>query len=271
MLAGEYALRILSTEPAMISVRIAAALAACLIVPAPQDVPVGYDDTPMLPNSQWRVHDGSRPQPTIVTPGAVNTAPPSDAIVLFGGDVEDLDNWAGGPWSVVEGTMEVNGKGTIETKEAFGDIQLHLEFSTAPGEQATSQGRSNSGVFFQRIYEVQILDSYRNKTYPDGQAAALYGQQPPMVNASRRPGDWQTYDIIFRAPRFGADGKVAEQAQVTVIHNGVVVHHAQKLLGKTAHRTVASYGEAHGPAPLALQDHGNPVRFRNIWVRPLDL
>lgn len=255
----------------MLPARLAAVVAASLLAFAPQEAPVGYDDTPFLPGQQWRVHDGTRPQPEVVTPGAVFGAPPSDAIVLFGGEVEHLANFAGGPWEVVEGTMQVNGTGSIETKESFGDVQLHLEFSTVPGETATSQGRSNSGVFFQRIYEVQVLDSYQNRTYPDGQAAAMYGQYPPDVNASRRPGDWQTYDIVFRAPRFADDGSVSEPAQVTVIHNGVLVHHAREFLGRTSHRAVAAYGDPHGEAPLALQDHGNPVRFRNIWVRRLDL
>jgi hypothetical protein len=190
--------------------------------------------------------------------------------VLFDGT--DLSAWRQGDevakWRVADGFMEVNGTGSIETAERFGDIQLHLEWAAPKEVASNSQGRGNSGVFLMGIYEVQILDSYENVSYADGQAAAMYGQYPPAVNACRAPGEWQTYDIFFRAPVFEGD-ELVSPAVVTVVHNGVVVHHAREFMGRTAHRQVAAYG-AHAPeGPIGLQDHGNPVRFRNVWVRRL--
>ncbi|MCP3919339.1 MAG: DUF1080 domain-containing protein [bacterium] len=225
---------------------------------------VTYDDTPLLPGSKFRVH-GDRPWPQVITPGE-GAAPPSDATVLFDGS--DVSAWRGGPWKVEDGYMEVNGKGSITTKEEFGDMQLHLEFACATPATGSSQGRGNSGVFLMGEYEVQILDCYENKTYPDGQTAALYGQSPPMVNACRPPGEWQSYDILFQTPVFEGE-KLVRHASITVLHNGVAVHHAKKFIGSTQHKRVATYS-AHGPTgPIQLQEHGNPIRFRNIWVRPL--
>ena len=206
----------------------------------------------------------------MVTPGE-NSSAPSDAVVLFDGS--GLEAWRSGEadatWKVVGDYMEVNGTGSIQTRAEFGDVQLHLEFATPAEVKGNSQGRGNSGVFFFGRYEVQVLDSFENPTYPDGQCAALYGQFPPAVNASRGPGEWQTYDIAFRAPRFGEDGSVLEPARVTVIHNGVFVHVDKEMIGATAHRNVGKYSP-HGPkGHIQLQDHGNPMRFRNIWVRPL--
>ncbi|MFM7281004.1 MAG: DUF1080 domain-containing protein, partial [Planctomycetia bacterium] len=171
-------------------------------------------------------------------------------------------------WKVEGGYMEVNGTGQIQTREQFGDCQLHLEFATPEKVEGSSQGRGNSGLFFFGRYEVQILDSYQNRTYADGQAAALYGQTPPLVNASRGPGKWQSYDIIFHAPRFEA-GKLLSPARVTVLHNGVLVQDNTEFLGATAHRAVAQYSPHEATGPIALQDHGNPMRFRNIWIRKL--
>lgn len=243
----------------------------------------GYRDTPYLPGGEWRVHDAERPAPPVVTPGSgsgatgvANSEAPSDATVLFDGT--SLAAWHSGDepasWAITEdGALQVGG-GTIATVEEFGDCQLHVEWRSPAEVVGTGQGRGNSGVFLMGIYEIQVLDSYENSTYADGQAAALYGQYPPQVNASRPPGEWQSYDIVFRAPRFGNEDSEGGQpllqpAQVTVFHNGVCVHDARELLGKTAHRSVAQY-EAHAPVgPIALQDHGNPVEFRNIWVRPL--
>jgi len=244
----------------------------CLALLSPlalQDHPVGYDDTPYLPGGEWRVHDSSRPRPEVVTPGE-GTAPPSDAVVLFDGT--DMSAWRQGDevakWRVADGFMEVNGTGSIETAERFGDLQLHLEWA-APAEAASnSQGRGNSGVFLMGIYEVQILDSYDNVSYADGQAAAMYGQYPPAVNACRAPGGWQSYDIFFRAPVFEGD-ELVTSAVVTVVHNGVVVHHAREFMGRTGHRSVATYSAHGADGPIALQDHGNPIRFRNVWVRRL--
>jgi len=226
---------------------------------------VGYTDTPVLPGQTWRVHDAERPNPPVIAPGT-NGAPPSDAVVLFDGT--STDAWSGGPWAIEDGAMVVNGTGQIQTKESFGDVQLHLEWATPAEAEGESQGRSNSGVFLMGRYEVQILDSFENRTYADGQAAAMYGQYPPAVNACRAPGEWQAYDIVFEAPRFEGD-EVVEPARVTVFHNGVLVHHAREFLGATAHRTVPKYAPHAAELPLALQDHGNPVRFRNVWARRL--
>jgi hypothetical protein len=229
---------------------------------------LGYADTPFLPGGKWRVHDGTRPQPKKVeTDGR-----PSDAIVLFDG--KDLSQWQTvkgdpAPWKIDGDAMVVTPKGgDIVTRDTFGDCQLHVEWVAPTGISDIGQDRGNSGVFFMGRYEVQVLDTYENRTYPDGQAGALYGQFPPLVNASRKAGEWQTYDIIFIAPRFEGE-KVSSPALVTVLHNGVVVHHAAALLGTTFHRRVGAY-TPHPPAgPIKLQDHGNPVRYRNIWIRRL--
>lgn len=252
-------------------------LLAGLLIPAfalgaQEPTGVGYDDTPMLPGQKWRVHDKNRPAPPVVAPGA-HGAPPSDAIVLFDG--KDLSAWQhedgrAAAWKVVDGAMEAAaGAGSLQTRQAFGSCQLHLEWRAPSPPQKESQGRGNSGVFLMGRYEVQILDSWQNPTYADGQAAALYGQQPPLANACRAPGEWQSYDILFRAPVFDAQGALAAPAVVTVLHNGVVAHHAQPLLGATAHRAVAQYAAHPERLPIQLQDHGDPVRFRNVWIRPL--
>lgn len=246
---------------------------------APRRPRHGYTDTPQLPGSQWRVHDADRPQPALVLPGRAGTPervgePPSDALVLFDGS--SLSSWqaVGKPdqpaaWELREGAMVVNGSGSIETRMPFGDMQLHLEWRTPAKIEGESQARGNSGVFLMGRYEVQILDSHANETYPDGQAAALYGQLPPLVNASRAPGEWQTYDIVFSAPRFER-GELAQPARVTVFHNGVLVQYDRTFIGSTAHRAVGRYVEHAPHAPIQLQDHGAAVEFRNIWVRPFE-
>jgi hypothetical protein len=234
---------------------------------------LGYDDTPVIPGQKWKVHESARPQPRIVAPGSGPGGPPSDAVVLFDG--KDLSGWErekdGGPagWKVEKGYMEVAAKaGGIRTKKHFGDCQLHLEWAAPAEVEGDSQGRGNSGVFLMGRYEIQVLDCYQNPTYADGTTAAIYGQFPPLVNACRKPGEWQTYDIVWIGPKF-AGAKLLSPARVTVFHNGVLAHHAATLIGPTTHRKVLPY-EAHPPTgPLALQDHGNPVRFRNIWYRPL--
>jgi hypothetical protein len=238
---------------------------------------LGYDDTPVLPDSGFKVHDGARPQPKIVRPGRPGAeerpgTPPSDAMVLFGG--ADLSGWTaldGGEarWNVTDGCMEVAPKtGDIVTREQLGDCHLHLEWATPSLVKGESQGRGNSGVFLMGRYEIQVLDCYDNPTYADGTTAAVYGQYPPLVNACREPGAWQTYDILWEAPRFEGD-RLARPARVTVLYNGVVVHYNRELLGLTRHRQLPSY-EAHPPTgPLRLQDHGDLVRYRNIWYRPL--
>ncbi len=255
--------------------------------PAPKKHPTGYTDTPFLPGDKWRVHDDTRPRPKVVTPGPGYGAPPADAIVLFGGT--DLSQWrksneAANDWIIRDGYMEVppskkdpnNPKKTIKgdlfTKKKFGDIQLHIEWAAPAEVVGDSQGRGNSGVFFcDGVYELQVLDSYNNKSYADGQASALYGWKPPLVNASRKPGEWQTYDIVWEAPRFKKDGKLVKKAHITVLHNGIVTHNRQEYIGATGHKKVGEY-KAHPPrGSLKLQDHNNPMRFRNIWVRELDL
>ena len=244
----------------------------------PKTPPVGYDDTPFLPGGKWRVHDANRPQPKIIDPGTASTQkapgrPPSDAILLFDGT--DASQWQtrdGGPvgWKVENGVMEVMPRtGSIVSKQSFGDIHLHIEWASPIEVKGASQGRGNSGVFLMNLYEIQVLDSYDNVTYADGHAGGIYGQYPPLVNAARGPGQWQTYDIFFVAPRFDGQSLVSP-AYVTVIHNGILIHHHQPLLGPTGHKTLSSYAEPHDPVgPIMLQDHGDLVRFRNIWVRPI--
>ena len=221
-------------------------------------------------------HSRDCPTPPVVRPAPAGepVQPPSDAVVLFNG--RDLSNWRnpdGGPakWIVQDGYMKVAaGTGGIATAQGFGDVQLHVEWATPNPAKGSDQDRGNSGVFLMGRYEVQVLDSYGNVTYPDGQAAALYGQYPPLVNASRAPGEWQTYDIVFHRPRFGPDGSLASPARVTVIHNGVLVQDNVTLTGPTAHQRRPPY-EAHPDRlPLSLQDHEHPVRYRNIWVRELE-
>jgi len=239
-----------------------------------QQAPVGYDDTPMQPNGKWRIHDGKRPQPVVVSPGPANASPvaaPADATVLVGGR-DDLSAWqmmdgSSATWSMKNGILET-GKGLVRTKAEFTDFQLHVEFATPSEVKGDSQGRGNSGVFLLGKFEIQVLDSYHNPTYPDGQASAMYGQFPPLVNASRGPGEWQAYDILFTAPRFTA-GRLDKPATVTVLHNGIVVHNATPFWGPTAHKKIDPYGPATAKGPISLQDHGNPVRYRNIWIRPL--
>lgn len=205
-------------------------------------------------------------EPPVVTPGE-NGGPPSDAIVLFDG--KDLSQWEGGENWIIENGYAISHKNGITSKQKFGDCQLHLEFATPEKVEGSGQGRGNSGVYLMSHYEVQILDSYENPTYFDGQCGAIYKQHPPLVNASRKPGEWQTYDIIFTAPRFDAEGKVVKPAYVTVIHNGVVVQNHFEIEGATAWDSPPKYVPHGEKEPLHLQFHGNPVKFRNIWIREL--
>jgi hypothetical protein len=228
--------------------------------------------------AEWPIHSMSRPQPPVVNPGpfTASVLPPSDAVILFDG--RSLDNWRSAddarkpaPWRVRDDYMEVvAGTGAIATAQAFGDVQLHVEWMTPKPVSGEGQNRGNSGVFLMGRYEVQVLDSYQNQTYPDGQAGAIYGQHPPLVNASRAPGEWQAYDIVFLGPRFDATGRLVRPARITVFHNGVLVQNGVTLTGPSAHRARPPY-TAHADAlPIALQDHGQAVRFRNIWARRLN-
>ena len=243
---------------------------------------VGYTDTPILP-SGWHVHDLDRPQPIPVTPSEKQGGAPSDAVVLFDGTTGD--EWVGSKqdnpkkggynptgdmlWKLENDYLECTPTGNIHTKRVFGDCQLHVEWQTEKPTKGDSQHRGNSGIFLMGRYEVQVLDCYNNRTYADGIAGCVYGQTPPMVNAVKKPGEWQRYDIIFQAPRF--DGKkLISPAYVTVFLNGVLVQHKTEVLGSTTHKKLPKY-TAHGKAPLSLQDHNNSTRFRNIWIRELDL
>jgi hypothetical protein len=234
----------------------------------------GFTNLGEIPGTPWRIHDDKRPQPPVVRPGDTPAAPPADAIVLFDG--KDLSKWVhrvkdtvtDAQWLVHDGIFE-SGKGTsLSTRESFGDVQLHVEFATPTKVEGSSQGRGNSGVIFMGRYEIQVLDSFDNRTYADGMAASIYGDTPPLVNVARKAGEWQTYDIVFEAPRFKGPQLIAP-AYFTVLWNGVLVHNRRLVNGATSPLTVHQY-IAHEPElPLTLQNHGNPVRFRNIWIRRL--
>jgi hypothetical protein len=237
----------------------------------------GYNDTPQLPGQPWKVHDMNRPRARKVTPGQPFTeTPPSDAIVLFDG--KDLSHWVqigrgGQPqeprWKVENGYMEIVPRtGRLATKEKFGDCQLHVEWMVPKGTTGQGQGRGNSGIELMMRYEIQVLESHDNLTYADGAAGAMYGAWPPLVNPARPEGEWNVYDILFEAPRFES-GKVVKPAYFTVLFNGVLVHNHQAQLGQTVWRQVAQYKPHDAEEPLSLQDHSQPVRFRNIWIRRL--
>jgi hypothetical protein len=238
----------------------------------------------MLPGGKWHVHDPDRPQPRVVTPGAAfsqSAPPPSDAEMLFNGaDLSKWQNSQGGDatWKVRDGYMEVTPGGDIRTRGRWADFQLHVEWAAPVPATGSGQGRGNSGILINGMYEVQVLDSYEAKTYPDGQAGAIYGQSPPLVNASKPPGEWQTYDIVFESPRWDAQGHLVKKACLTVLHNGVVVQNHYELIGGTdglsslvPWKSLSKYPPPHPPEVfIELQEHGaNPVRYRNIWIRRL--
>ena len=231
------------------------------------------------PDSNWLDHDRNRPAPPVVEPATSSTEdqpgrPPSDATVLFDG--KDLSQWVGmdgtpTKWIMKDGYMEcVKGSGYVRTLQNFGDCQLHVEWATPTPPHGEGQGRGNSGVFLGLDrYEIQVLDSYQSKTYSDGSAGSIYGQYPPLVNVTRPPGKWQTYDVIYTAPRFDAAGKLLSPVRETVLHNGVLIQNNVELVGPTSWLERAPYSAHPEKQPISLQDHGNPVRFRNIWVREL--
>lgn len=232
-------------------------------------------DNAMAQEPDWPQHSRERPMAPVAAPAeqSLPVPPPDGAIVLFDGD--DLDQWRtarGEParWALVDGGAMQAARGDIETRESFGDVRLHVEWASPAPPRGEDQDRGNSGVFLMGRYEVQVLDSYQSQTYADGQAGAIYGQFPPRVNVSRAPGEWQTFDIEFRRPRFDSAGTLLAPARMTVRHNGVLVHDDVALLGPTSHRVRAPYEAHEDRLPIKLQDHGHPVRFRNIWVQPLD-
>lgn len=221
----------------------------------------------------WAVHDMNRPRPAVVVPGAAVGQPPADAVILFDGT--SLDAWVSEkdgspcPWKLVDGAIEtVKGKGYIRTKQAFGDCQLHIEWRTPDVVEGTSQGRGNSGVFLMGSYELQVLDTYENDTYPDGQAGSVYAENPPLVNVCRKPGEWQAYDIVFHQPRW-ENGAVVRPGSITVLQNGVLVQDHWLYEGVSTHKARKAPKEHEAKLPLKLQDHGNPIRFRNVWIREI--
>lgn len=229
-----------------------------------------------IPVMKWKPNDRSRPLPPVITPGTASIQgeagkPPSDAVVLFDG--KDLSAWVGkngqaAPWKVEDGYFEVvPGSGDIHTKQSFGDAQFHVEWATPSPATGTDQARGNSGIRLMTLYELQVLDSYHANTYADGEAGAIYSEYPPLVNACRPPGEWQTYDIVFHGPHFSPSGELTQLATATVFQNGVLVQDHVSLTGPTSGRKPY---KAHSPKmPLNLQDHHHPVRYRNIWLREL--
>lgn len=250
---------------------IAVVVAACagaqpMPAPAPAPGPTVGAQTPAA-RPAWAQHDPQRPQPPVARPvGAVVIPPPADATVLFGG--QTLDAWTDAGWRLENGYVEASGRGDLRTKASFGDAQMHVEYAIPANASGEGQSRVNSGVVMMGIYEVQILDSYGNTTYADGQAGALYGQEPPLYNASLPPGEWQSLDIIFRRPRFEGN-RARSPARFTVIHNGVVVQESEPLTGPTSHGKRQPYAAHDDRLPLVLQNPEQPIRFRNIWIREL--
>ncbi len=240
---------------------------------------VGFKDTPILPGMPWHVHDIDRPHPAVVTPAATLGQPPSDAIILFDG--KDLSKWEQHgrgadrgkvlppKWKVGDGYFEtLPGSGDLISKDKFGDAQYHVEWCEPSSIKGESQDRGNSGFIIMSRYEIQVLDSHNNLTYADGQAGAIYGQWPPLVNPARKMDEWNTYDIVFEAPVF-ENGALKKPAFVTVFFNGIVVHNRKEIIGRMVYRQVGTYAPHEAEEPLLLQDHNHPVRFRNIWVRKL--
>jgi hypothetical protein len=213
------------------------------------------------------------PEPRVVTPGKTPSDAPSDAVILFDG--KDVSKWKGNngaavKWTLADGALTVvGGAGEITSRDSFGDCQLHVEWRTPAEVKGEGQGRGNSGIFLMGRYELQVLDSYQNRTYSNGQAGSIYKQHIPLANAARPPGEWQTYDVIFTAPRFHADGRLQSPARMTVLHNGVLIQHDAVLWGPTEYIGLPVYQKHGEKQPLMLQDHGDKVSYRNIWVRPL--
>ncbi|MDY0169030.1 MAG: DUF1080 domain-containing protein [Thermoguttaceae bacterium] len=250
------------------------ALLFALAVPClAEDDNLGCTDTPFLPNSPWRVHDRNRPHPPMIEPGAALGQPPADAIILFDG--KDLSQWQGDRADIAagleDGCINILKAGELRTKAKFGDCQLHIEWAT-PAARDTERRFwwGNSGIFLLDRYEVQVTESHANVHKADGQAGAIYGQTPPLVNVARKPGEWQTYDIVFIAPRFDGE-KLIAPAFFTVFWNGVLAQYHTECMGSTKYKTVPKYDSFDMVGPIRLQEHGSAVRYRNIWIRPLQL
>jgi hypothetical protein len=244
----------------------------------------GFRDTPMIPGTPWHIHDPDRPQPAVIKPGmpaTLGSTPPSDAEVLFDG--QDLSKWQNShgqdaDWKLQDRYMEVvRGVGNLRTRRQWADFQLHVEWASPNPPKGEGQGRGNSGILINGLYEVQVLDSYHSLTYPDGQAGAIYGQMPPLINACKAPGEWQTYDIIFESPRWTDRGELVKKACITVLHNGIVIQNHYELTGCTdgiggvPWKSLGNYNLPHPPEVfIELQTHNSdPVRYRNIWIRKL--
>jgi hypothetical protein len=229
---------------------------------------VGYKDTPKLPWCNWLVHDPDRPAPRRVAPGLPlpSAPPPADAVILFDG--KDLSQWQETKWKVIDGCIESVGANNLLTKQSFGSCQVHLEWMTPAGFKGSWYDRGNNGVLLMGLYEIQIFDSWNEKLYPDGQTGAVYGQTPPLVNTCLPPGQWQSFDILFTAPVFEGD-KLAQPARVTLFHNGVLAQWNQEIYGEIAHRALPEYKHKVSSGPLGFAGHNCPVRFRNVWLRPL--
>jgi hypothetical protein len=251
---------------------------AALVAADEKPQPVGYSDTPVIPGTKWKVHDIDRPAPAAVRPGAKPGEAPADAIIIFNGKdtsqlyskKKDDPGQHPSPWKIEHGELLVNG-GDCWTRQEFGSCQLHLEWKSEPHTKGNSQKKGNGGVFFMDRYESQMLDCDNNPTYADGMAGAVYGQTPPLVNAVRKAGEWQVYDIVFTAPKL-KDGKVVEPARITTFLNGICVQNNTAIMGPTQHKKTTDYsGTFPAKASLRFQDHKNepPIRLRNIWVRPL--
>jgi hypothetical protein len=228
----------------------------------------GYNDTPLLPWCGYRVHDADRPNPRRVDPGPASDEPapvPADAVILFDG--KDLSQWEPSKYKLVDSCIEA-GPGNLTSKAQFGDCQIHLEWMAPAHFQGPWYNQGNNGVMLMGLYEIQIFDSWTEKIYPDGMAAAIYGQTPPLVNAARPPGQWQTFDIVFTAPVVEND-KLVRPARVTMFHNGILVHLNDEIHGETGHRILPEYRHKISQGPISLYGHDCPVRFRNFWVRPL--
>jgi hypothetical protein len=270
------------TRQDFLKITTAAALGGTAVSSAQQATPnpdLGFKDTPMLPNLPWHVHDPDRPHAKQITPAATPGGAPSDAVVLFDGS--NLSKWyqrgrgqnrnqiLDPQWKVADGYFQaVPRTGDLITREKFGDCQLHIEWSSPNPPAGKSQDRGNSGVLLMTRYEVQVLDAWENPTYADGVAGSIYGQWPPLVSPSRKPGEWNTYDIVFEAPKFEGE-KLVKPAFITVFYNGVVVHNRKEAMGPMVYRQVAHYTPHPAEDSLMLQDHNHPVRYRNIWIRKL--